>query len=809
MKINTIKLDPFGGLSNKKLTLNPGLNVVLGPNEAGKSTFFNAIQRALLTPVKLRKNSAEWIDMQRFIPLGGDRARVEMIFSCNDSVYTVLKTWGANQSAELTLPDGAVLGDEGAVMARIKELLPAGEATCRTVLMATQNGLMKTLDEIKSDGSTLQSLDDILRSALGRTDGVSVDELLRKLKALLEEYLSRWDRFIDAPENNRGINNPYVNNVGKILRAFYDREQLQKELEQAQDFEEQLDKVNSRILVQQTSLTAVEDFLKDNQAAADSARERRVLEAELSGIQSRVEVMQKDNQEWPVARSNHTQLLEEIPAHKKRKDDLENEERAAKAAETGKVFRQRYTKAKPANALLNELEKKLQETNPLLPAVLDQLRRAKERRDTAEIALAAGKLTLKFTANKKITITVTKDMDPATEVTVQNDTAETITAGARLCIGHPDWNISVMSGEQQDIEATEKAVVETRTALQNLLKTHSVNSFEEAVEAARLYSEATRAVEQQLQKLKLILEGGTYEELEQKIASLGETADTRSQIDIVKELGDTANILLNKQQELRQLEKQLTEFTKKYEDPDALFLNVAEAVKNKKELFVKIKELAPLPAGATNAVEFVAEFDRIDAECRKLQKQVGDLLIERATLQGTAPEQSSEELEALLSDAKVNFENVKVRALTLLRVLEVAIPLSQSTDTDTFNGLKNTLVTYTGAMTSGRHTEIDMPNKMPSGFKRKDGLTLGYDLLSSGTKDVLALSLRLAMTGYFLQTTEGFMIMDDPLVDLDPVRQANAAQVIKKFAEKTQVIVFTCHPGHAALFGEGAVVEVG
>ena len=43
--------------------------------------------------------------------------------------------------------------------------------------------------------------------------------------------------------------------------------------------------------------------------------------------------------------------------------------------------------------------------------------------------------------------------------------------------------------------------------------------------------------------------------------------------------------------------------------------------------------------------------------------------------------------------------------------------------------------------------------------------------------------------------------MDDPLVDLDPERQAAAAEAIREFAASRQTIVFTCHPAHAELLG--------
>ncbi len=50
--------------------------------------------------------------------------------------------------------------------------------------------------------------------------------------------------------------------------------------------------------------------------------------------------------------------------------------------------------------------------------------------------------------------------------------------------------------------------------------------------------------------------------------------------------------------------------------------------------------------------------------------------------------------------------------------------------------------------------------------------------------------------------------MDDPLVYMDPERQIAAASLLNDFAEKMQIIIFTCHPSHAALFGNAKMIEL-
>jgi len=66
-------------------------------------------------------------------------------------------------------------------------------------------------------------------------------------------------------------------------------------------------------------------------------------------------------------------------------------------------------------------------------------------------------------------------------------------------------------------------------------------------------------------------------------------------------------------------------------------------------------------------------------------------------------------------------------------------------------------------------------------------------------KRYFSLALRLAMAEYFLQDKSGFLILDDPLVDMDAGRQALAAEQINEFAKTKQVIFLTCHPQTAKM----------
>jgi exonuclease SbcC len=122
-------------------------------------------------------------------------------------------------------------------------------------------------------------------------------------------------------------------------------------------------------------------------------------------------------------------------------------------------------------------------------------------------------------------------------------------------------------------------------------------------------------------------------------------------------------------------------------------------------------------------------------------------------------------------------------------------------DVDTFTDLKKGMEETVSHLTARRYTRIEMAGCLPEGFLRGDGMHLPYDLLSQGTKNILSLALRLVMAEHFLKDADGFLMMDDPLVDLDPERQDRAAETLKLFSKKKQLLLFTCHPSSAALLG--------
>jgi energy-coupling factor transporter ATP-binding protein EcfA2 len=112
MKLRSVALNQF-----KKFTkpvrldaLGDGLNVVVGPNEMGKSTLLDALRAALF-----EKHSSK---AQPITALQNDRNQaapvVELAFELDDGVYRIAKRFVKKPYARLSCPDGRTLEGDAA-----------------------------------------------------------------------------------------------------------------------------------------------------------------------------------------------------------------------------------------------------------------------------------------------------------------------------------------------------------------------------------------------------------------------------------------------------------------------------------------------------------------------------------------------------------------------------------------------------------------------------------------------------------------------------------------------------------------------
>ena len=794
MILKSIALTPFGGLTNAQLDFKPGLNVIHGPNEAGKSTIFNALQRVLFTPVRLTPSVFKR-EMKSFLPLeGGDTIVVSLCLDLNGDTYALKRTWGATKSAELTLPGGSLITDEDVVQKRLISLLPAKEGTFKTVLMTYQSGLPKTIEELEDE--PIQTLSAILRRAVFETDGVSVDQFKQNIESEYTPYYSRWDRERGCPESDRR----YKINVGKILQAHYDLKDKQMALKEAGDYEAELDEINGEINTCIDTIETIEAYIEENERVVEDARQRQSLNDRLDAIDVRMERLQKDNRDWPVAESEMDRIEALLPGLKKKENALALEQEMAIKKEVRNQLRRQFEQVEKRRQELEDAEQMAQQTPKLTDNDLEELRKTGAKLNELKASVTASKLSVRLLAKNALSVFVQEGLSEPQSQEIASGGHISYDEGSRVKINHQDWEIDISSGES-NFDVLVQEFEETNLHLTALLEQHDVENLNEAISVNKDYTAGLQSVNSAKNNLIAALAGETYEELKAKVVEIGTTEDSRDLDSILEDLHNVRDEISGHKRSLEQNQERIQELIDTYGSSNQLLLKLAEEVKNEKETQEKIENLVPLPDGVEDIDSFIEMYEEKQAELMETNDSKRDLLIQRANVEKNEPELSAEELNNLLVELTENFKRINKRGEAVARIKDLTDRLMEEMDSNTYKGLTGDLERYVVSMTENRYDRIDMEESLPRGFVRQDGVPLPYDLLSAGTRDVLALSLRLAMANHFLMDANGMLMLDDPLVDLDPRRQEKAAEAFRDFAEQKQVIIFTCHPHHAELLG--------
>jgi len=368
----------------------------------------------------------------------------------------------------------------------------------------------------------------------------------------------------------------------------------------------------------------------------------------------------------------------------------------------------------------------------------------------------------------------------------------------KLTLEHKDWKMEVQAGEGEIdklIFEKEKKIKEIKDELKKL----GTDNFEKAQSINKIYEKLKLEVEYAKRSFIEELEEERYEELEEKYKQLGKERQVRPLDKISVEQVSLELELKDLQKKKKEGEGQIEDWKEKYESHDKMISLLGGIQHRQEELKKKLEKLAVLPEGFADYKSFYEYIDRLNDNDRKVQEEISSLSIQKATIESQKPDQSSEELKIQLGESEQNFQRILLDGKAVAHIKEKASDLLRKMDTKTYEEFQNKFVNYFIHMSGNSFSGAEMEQDLPEKLIKDDGSKLTYNLLSFGTKDTFSLALRLTMAEYFLRDKSGFLILDDPLVDMDSGRQALAAEQINEFAKHKQVIFLTCHPQTAEM----------
>ena len=207
--------------------LGDGLNLVVGPNELGKSTLLDALRAVLFERYSSRARPIMTLQNDR----SGAAPVVELVFEVNGDEYTLTKRFVKSPLARLQCPDGTLL-EADAAENELRNLLGFAEAGNRGATSETL-GMWGVLwvQQGQSFGrpdlpdSALASLSAGLESEVGTVLG---GRRGRELPQVIEQQ--RGELVTAAQRRPRGVYKDTLDNVSELEKRLSEQQQQQMEM---------------------------------------------------------------------------------------------------------------------------------------------------------------------------------------------------------------------------------------------------------------------------------------------------------------------------------------------------------------------------------------------------------------------------------------------------------------------------------------------------------------------------------------------------------------------------------------------------
>ena len=808
MIIRAIDIDTFAGLSSVRIDLAKGLNLVVGPNEAGKSTVFRVIRSLLFEPAKQNKRNFD-SRLARFLTVGGgDTIAAGIEFIYNDESYRLEKEWGARQHTRFVLPSGAVVSDDLEVQDRIVKMLPAPAATVEQVFLAVQSDLAASVNRLRKNGEVFSGLSDSLRTSVLESAGVSIESFRQTLEQSISDIFGRWDRRNRMPEQGRGIDNPWKSKVGTILDAWYRAEALRRRISDLQTGEDEIRACSDAIRTLDTEYEELRVFVEVNEHASKAALRRDVIDSNMRLVSSSLATLRNDYDRWPeLARERRdvellvADLKSAIPELEKRRD-------AARKSHALRETRSRISRIDDLRRELVLLKQDAAFEKPITADVIADLRAKSAERNRCSDALRSGVLTLTLRSGNATEITLSRggegtDAPEAISLKPDETRTELIEGAGRLV--HKGLEILLQSGEVDPAELVAR-VRDLEMQIGTRLEAFGVASIDEVVAMRDAFERARSRVESLETQIDRELSGDSYEDL---MAQLEDTPESDANLEeIATTLTEANERSRGAADKLRGISAEMSKLEQLYRDREALFGIMTTKAGELERLKVELTALPDIPAGFDSVGNFITHYESSLKRIEAIREEKHRLTLEMLEFRNQMPDESSEELERAHLAANRELKVALAHGEAIGRVLKRTNELLEMPDSDLYQGIEEHFSTLIAQVTSERYTGISGWNAIPDAVRRPDGVEIGYSYLSAGTKDVFSICLRLAIAEYYTRESTGFLLMDDPLVDLDPERQRVVADLIQERSERMQLLVFTCHPSHADLYPRAHRVDL-
>jgi len=804
MIIKSYKCNRFAGIKDKSITFKDNLNVILGPNEAGKSTVVEGIYSVLFKSSKLGNRSTEDKEFKsRFMPIqSGDTIDGEVVISGGSGDYALSREWGENSFSKLITPGGQILKDEEGIRDALADVMQFGEATYNSIFFSRQINIKDAIEKIVKNSETTGEVSSILRKAIMELDGVSIDRLDQKINEDIDNLLKRWDMDMNYPENNKGISNPYKVGIGEVVESFYSKETTRKAMKEALKAEEDIEKIYKE-MTETESLLADLKTKKDSMGQIeDDVIKRAQIDPEIQKLNNLFSDLNRVNSEWPRNEEKITRIEEELRGLNEKLADLEKEKVLASKGAEKQGFEKIIGKISELNTRIAEAETTLKGMKSITAEDITVLEKDHRGMLTAEAKMKAGKMFGKLNQlSSGAEVFVTKDLEERVKLVA----GEAFDADGYIKIEIENAATLELKSGDIDFNELRNQYKECKDRLEESLKKLEAGTVEEAKLNKEKQDDLKRNLELFKGQIAELTGEDSYEGLVQKVKEIEGLGKTKSLAEIESETRELTTIIIDKLSAKRTIENVLEKWVAEYKTKSELLNLMVDTKISLKAAEEKLGKLAPMPEGTASADSFRKELSELRTAHEEAQGRLAGLKQKYYEIEKNMPESTTEELVKILEMEESNFESKLAKGKKLLKIKAAFEATRSQMDEASFNPVIESFSKYLAMMTKDAYQVKEIDNGFNFKIDKNAEATIPLSLLSTGTYDSVALALRLALLESILADNKGFLVLDDCLVDLDPFRKEMAVKIIQEFAKKHQVIFTTCSPETARELGGNLV----
>jgi exonuclease SbcC len=803
MLIRSFSCNRFAGLKKINVEFKEGMNVILGPNESGKSTIVEGIYATLFKEPKLRMNIKIDRDFnERFMPHpDGDVIDGEVAICVGEKEYNVKKEWGITELLQLETPDGAIIKSVQTANEILKELLKFGSGTYSNIVFAKQRDIKKAIDKILSD-ETSSELSNILMKTMMELDGVSVEELYKRIEEEKKLLLKRWNLDNNYPINNRGINNPYKTGLGEVLKSYYEKEKIRVTMDETQEAEKKFEEICNKIKAKSKQIEALKTKKDELEKIEDDMTKRLILDLKIEKLENEVKTLSEVCKQWREKELLIQQLDNDLKTLIQKIHDIESERENVHKVEKKSEIKKKLFKIDELNKKINDARKKIKETKHITDDDVENLENYYKEISKVQAAMEAGVIIGKFNKIKTpCDIFLTTDLKKK-----QIKQGEKFTANGYLKIESDEFELELKTGGI-DYAKLKKTYEDYNIELKNLLTSLQVENLAEA-KLNKIALEELKNEEKSMKKqVDLLIGDYQYDDLKEELKQLDNLDEARTIEEINCEMEELNNKQIESRLTKKTAEKTLQEWTDKYKNKDNAFNILVKKNVELKQIKNELENLAPIPEEYESAMNFKKGISQTRKSYEEKQNEYNDLREDYHEYQKNLPDITYEELKAAYSEAKSTFYKKLKRAEKLVVIQKAFEKTKEEIDKKPFKPLAEKFTEYLYMLTDGNYKQVKIDESFEISLHNKNGVTMPRFLLSEGTHDCVALALRFSILKFIYGKSHGYVILDDCIVDLDPVRKKMAAKLIKQYAQKNQVIFTTCNPEIAELLG-GNIIKM-